>query len=106
MTMLFRCRRRNGWSMNKRIERSDMTIEIARGGLPGDAMYFRFGIDGSEPRELGEFLNIGHGNRRLTVALNTHYEEICGKYYVNKALIALVQTTLASNGIFVVLQDI
>jgi hypothetical protein len=75
-------------------------------GLPSDDIIHRFGFDGEEPPQaLAFFQKCGALGLRSTFAVNTYYPEIEGGYYLNPALVALVDQSLRSIGIFPVHSD-
>ena len=83
-----------------------MVIEYPYPGMPGDVVRFRIGYDGCEPdliRQRAKQWPSSH--LRCAVALNTYYDEIHNNYYVNKALLGIIQQCLHDLGLFVVVAD-
>lgn len=72
--------------------------------LPSDALRVREGIDGSEPSIIENFLREATREhlQSVSVAINTFYPEIFGGYYLNRRIIAEIQTELKKIGVSIV----
>jgi hypothetical protein len=75
-------------------------------GMPSDAISMRYGFDGNENDEV-MFLHQKHTKLgvRATFAVNTHYPEVFGGYFENRALFELVDASLRNLGLSPVLSD-
>src|SRR5260221_7399348 len=76
-------------------------------GMPSDAISHRDGFDGHEPSEKitlsRRFERLGV---RSTFAINTYYEEVAGGYYMNRALVVLIDRAMRTLGVSPVLLEV
>jgi hypothetical protein len=75
-------------------------------GLPSDAIAHRYGLDGSE-RGTALLFNADGSCESVpsTFVINTRYPELSGEFYINRALIELIDRAMRSIGIFPVMLD-
>jgi hypothetical protein len=84
-----------------------MRIPRAYVGLPSDRVTLYGGKVGCEPTQVVEFWRRNSSfQERLGISLNTHYPELAGGYYLNRAIIREVGAAIEATGCWFVLPDI
>ena len=80
----------------------DMTL-ISGIDLPNKCIHVRRGYDGWEPKEIVAISRtLTEEQGRLAVVINTDYSPDLKDYYINNALVGLVQDALTAMGVAIV----